>query len=107
MNQSDLSSVTNKLQDIANMFVRQMEPEIDFYNKMPLVEFTLGELTVISWIVRGKSNKEIAKIMGLSEGRVRNIIYQITQKTGLKDRTQIAVYAVVKRLLKNNTPPQN
>jgi len=52
------------------------------------------ELEIISNIGKGFSNKEIASIMKLSEGTVRNYISSILQKTGLRDRTQIAIFAV-------------
>jgi DNA-binding NarL/FixJ family response regulator len=52
------------------------------------------ELEIISHIGNGLANKEIASILKLSEGTVRNYISSILQKTGLRDRTQIAIFAV-------------
>ncbi|WP_304242080.1 response regulator transcription factor [Gracilinema caldarium] len=52
------------------------------------------ELEIISQIGKGLSNKEIAKVLDLKEGTVRNYISDILQKTGLRDRTQVAIFAV-------------
>ena len=40
----------------------------------------------------GKSNKEIAKTLFLSEGTVRNYISSVLDKLSLRDRTQLAVF---------------
>ena len=42
-------------------------------------------------IAEGLDNREIAQALYLSEGTVRNYISAILQKTGLRDRTQIAI----------------
>ncbi|HEX3028104.1 MAG TPA: response regulator transcription factor [Clostridia bacterium] len=55
---------------------------------------TEREMEVIRLVVFGKSNKGIASTLYLSEGSVRNIISSILFKTKLKDRTQLAVFAV-------------
>lgn len=65
---------------------RQTEP-VDF-------GLTERELEVVRLVVFGKSNKGIASTLYLSEGSVRNIISSILFKTKLKDRTQLAVFAV-------------
>lgn len=55
-------------------------------------EISEKELTVMSLVAEGFSNKEIAKELFLSEGTVRNYISNILDKTGLRDRTQLAVH---------------
>lgn len=58
------------------------------------VKLTEKEKTIIKLVVKGKSNREIADVIALSEGRVKNIITEILAKLELEDRTQLAVYAV-------------
>lgn len=53
-----------------------------------------AEWKVIQLVGRGKCNKEIAKELYLSEGTVRNYISQILNKLDLRDRTQLAIWAV-------------
>lgn len=50
------------------------------------------EIQVITKIADGLSNKEIADILFLSEGTVRNYISVILEKLNLRDRTQIAIF---------------
>lgn len=44
----------------------------------------------------GKSNREIADELFLSEGTVRNYISSILDKLSLRDRTQLAVFYLTK-----------
>ena len=47
------------------------------------------------WLVaEGYDNKEIAAELYLAEGTVRNQVSKLLDKLSLKDRTQLAVYAV-------------
>lgn len=55
---------------------------------------TARELDVVKLVAQGYDNKEIAGELYLAEGTVRNQISKILEKLELKDRTQLAVYAV-------------
>jgi DNA-binding NarL/FixJ family response regulator len=52
------------------------------------------EFRITAYVGQGFSNKEIAKTLRLKEGTVRNYISSILQKTGLRNRTQVAIYAL-------------
>jgi DNA-binding NarL/FixJ family response regulator len=52
------------------------------------------ELAVLRLLGRGAGNREIAEALALTEGTVKNYISAILAKTGLHDRTQVALYAV-------------
>ena len=56
--------------------------------------FTDRELDIIKLVAQGYDNKEIATELFLAEGTVRNNISRVLEKLSLKDRTQLAVYAV-------------
>ena len=58
------------------------------------ISLTERELKIVSLIVDGKDNKEIGAFLFIAEGTVKNIITEIISKLQLKDRTQLAVYAV-------------
>lgn len=53
---------------------------------------TQKELEIITLIADGKSNKEMAQELFLSEGTIRNYISTILEKLKLRDRTQIAIF---------------
>ncbi|MCX7710905.1 MAG: response regulator transcription factor [Clostridia bacterium] len=63
------------------------------------IQLTEREISIIRLIVFGKNNKEIAGELFLSEGSVRNMISAILSKLKLKDRTQLAVFAVKNNLI--------
>ncbi|WP_313431914.1 response regulator transcription factor [Siminovitchia terrae] len=60
--------------------------------KFDTTMFTQRELEIMSFIAKGYSNKEISEQLYISGGTVANYITSILDKTGLKHRTQIAVY---------------
>ena len=47
---------------------------------------------IIEQVAKGLSNKEIASLLYLSEGTVRNYISTILEKLSLRDRTQLAIF---------------
>lgn len=53
-----------------------------------------NEWQIIVQVGSGLSNKEIAIKLNLSEGTVRNSLSIILSKLGLRDRTQLAIWAV-------------
>ena len=67
------------------------EPPAD----LELVEpFTKREQDVLRLLGSGATNRQIADTLCLSEGTVKNYISTILAKTGLRDRTQVALMAV-------------
>lgn len=57
------------------------------------------EMDMLRLIAQGCDNKEIAQKLFLSEGTVRNNISKLLAKLKLKDRTQLAVYAVKNNIM--------
>ena len=53
-----------------------------------------SEWKIIECVGRGMSNKEIAQRLHLSEGTIRNSLSVMLSKLGLKNRTQLGIWAV-------------
>lgn len=85
--------------DVANTVIRQfstmarsiVSPEMSELNTG---DITKGEWDIIKAVAQGMSNKEIAESLWLSQGTVRNSISSILNKLHLRDRTQLAIWAV-------------
>ncbi|HEX9059160.1 MAG TPA: response regulator transcription factor [Clostridia bacterium] len=55
---------------------------------------TAREIGIINMVVEGMENRDIANELFISEGTVRNTISGILKKLNLRDRIQLAVFAI-------------
>lgn len=62
--------------------------------KKEIVKLTRRENDILTLLVKGSSNKEMADSMYISEKTVKNHLTSIFRKLGVKDRTQAAVFAL-------------
>lgn len=58
-----------------------------------LAELTPREREVLKWIGAGASNREIANMLYITEGTVKNYVTSILSRLELRDRTQAAILA--------------
>jgi len=56
-------------------------------------ELTPREQEVLRLIAKGASNREIAQLLYISEGTVKNHVTNILNRLNLRDRTQAAIFA--------------
>ena len=59
-----------------------------------VVPLSAREIEVLTYIARGNSNKEIARVLNISDQTVKNHITSILKKLAVNDRTQAVVHAL-------------
>lgn len=77
------------------------EPRKDDAATADISDLTEREAEVLRLIARGATNREIAKRLSISEGTVKNHVSNILTRLGLRDRTQAAIYAHERGLLRD------
>lgn len=78
---------------IAPKVLAQLRPPVPARHNSFQYHFSERELEVLTLIAQGKSNREIAKTLFLTEGTVKNYVTHILGRLGLRDRTQAALWA--------------
>lgn len=80
---------------VLNLFSKMAKADFSIQvGKEGIEELTKTEWKIIEQVEYGSSNKEIAESLKLSEGTVRNYLSAILNKLDLRDRTQLAIWAV-------------
>jgi DNA-binding NarL/FixJ family response regulator len=74
----------------------EMEKARHLYSEpgSPFHPLSEREMEVLSFVVKGLSNKEIATVLGISHQTVKNHVTSILRKFSVEDRTQAVVYAL-------------
>jgi len=70
----------------------QHRPEFERIERPP--ELTPRELDVLRMVAGGHSNREIAELLHLAEGTVKNHISSVLGKLGVRDRTRATLRAI-------------
>ena len=105
LKEMDSSQVINSIKAVAggiNVFCDNIFQAI---KKEPMkqapvnYDITEREAEFLRLICDGYDNKEIAAQLYLAEGTVRNGISRLLEKLKLKDRTQLAVFAIKNNLV--------
>lgn len=86
-------------QKVVERLRRQKEGRREKEKRELLSRLTEREIEIVRLIGEGKSNQEIAEQLYLTQGTVKNHISSILGKLDLRDRTQIAIFALRNDLL--------
>ncbi|HWL22924.1 MAG TPA: response regulator transcription factor [Ureibacillus sp.] len=78
----------------AKLMPKLLQQQYNPHAKQQPIPLTERELEIVKLIGEGKTNKEIADTLFLSIGTVKNYITNILQQLELRDRTQIAIFAI-------------
>jgi DNA-binding NarL/FixJ family response regulator len=88
---SDVEEADNVIKPRSNEIIHQSSNEIQ--ERRVAASFTPRELTVISRLRHGKSNKLIARELTITEGTVKLYVRRIMKKLEVENRTQAALVA--------------
>ncbi|MCM3570106.1 response regulator transcription factor [Neobacillus mesonae] len=89
----------NQLHPTATSLLMANLSNQDSQRKNLIEELTKRELEVLKEIAKGKSNKEIAAALFITEKTVKTHVSNLLAKLELADRTQAALYAVKNQIL--------
>ncbi len=64
----------------------------------PVETLTRQEKTIISYLMQGCRNREIARYLSITEQTVKNHLRTIYDKVGVSDRLELVLYAIHQRL---------
>lgn len=98
---SAVLSTTMTLDEIVDCFRRVLEGEILFDPALTdglqlarTVKLTPREGQLVSLLAQGLKNKEIAAMLGISEGTVKVYLSKLFDKVGAKDRFELALFGL-------------
>ena len=86
----------NVARKMVNMFSQMTKEDIEIDKRVD--ELTEREKDILKNLSNGMSNKEIGESLYISEGTVKNHITLILNKLDLRDRTQLALFAVKNKI---------
>jgi DNA-binding NarL/FixJ family response regulator len=81
----------------ASRLIQHRQPAVKTAQKLRVrenVELTPTELRVVQLVARGKGNREISKIMKVSQRTIESHVSNMLGKTGLHNRTELARWAL-------------
>lgn len=68
--------------------------QVDHTTESVFSPLTPREVEILDCVARGNSNKEIARLLSISDQTVKNHITSILRKLAVNDRTQAVIYAL-------------
>jgi two-component system nitrate/nitrite response regulator NarL len=98
-----LTNGRNDTQFAGSAVGSQSERSYEFGKTPHDVRLSHRERQVLICLARGESNKQIARLCGISEATVKAHLKAILRKTSAKNRTQAAIWAIERGLANANT----
>ena len=96
---NSIKAVAGGINVFCDNIFRSIKKDVLMQQDAKNFDLTDREIDFLRLICEGADNKEIASRLYLAEGTVRNGISRLLEKLGLKDRTQLAVFAIKNNIL--------
>ena len=71
----------------------------------PVDTLTQGDKTIISYLMQGWRNREIAQHLSITEQTVKNHLRSIYDRVGVSDRLELVLYAIRQKMVLPPIPP--
>ena len=72
--------------------------------KRTIPPLTAREQEVVQLVVNGKSNKQVARALGIAQQTVKNHLHNIMNKLAIESRTDLVVWALDGRFVRETSP---
>lgn len=96
---SSIKAVAGGINVFCDNIFRSIKKDVYVQQDAKNYDLSERETDFLRLICEGYDNKEIASELFLAEGTVRNGISRLLEKLGLKDRTQLAVFAIKNNII--------
>ena len=87
------------IQVVKGELVESQTKEQEILETLSDYKLSAMEVKIIRMLADGQSNKEIAQVLNFTEGTIKNKVSKMLGKLNLKDRTQVAVFAIKHNIL--------
>ncbi len=89
-----LNTVSARLRRAEQLDAREFKPDFSSHEPLLRLGLTPRVAEVLLWVAQGKTNSEIAIILGISESTVKKHLLEIFSKTGVETRSAAVLRAL-------------
>ena len=84
--------MVSRISEEADAYVRARRKVVEARNR--IATLSPREREVLDWLAEGRSNKMIARKLGITEGTVKVHVKNLLHKLGLRSRVEAAVWVL-------------
>ena len=89
-----LAAISARLKRKEEQITNRFTPNFDSYEPLMELGLTPRAAETLLWVAQGKTNPEIATILGISEGTVKKHVLEIFEKLQVETRTAASLQAL-------------